>query len=185
MTEDPVKLYVVVMAILVLVLGFVAQTSYRQANEYEMAIVEAPRDAKRFRELSAVVMGLVNQLKRSELGKMDHITLVENAARNNLRGKRGINRESPRRLPGGSGKELRWKVEISRSARSGTGGPVTRNDVARFCRQVELDSRGILKVIEIKLNRFNGEGAPKAGADEEIRGDLYSGQVVVGMRVVD
>jgi hypothetical protein len=185
MTEDPVKLYVVVMAILVVVLGAVAQTSYTQASNYEMAIVQAPRDAENFRELSASVEGLIDQLKRSELGKMDHLTLVENAARKHLRGKRRIQRESPRRLRGGSGKELRWKVDISRSGRGATGGPVTRQDVASFCREVELLSRGILKTIEIQLHRYNGEGAPKAGADEEIRGDLYSGHVVVGMRVVE
>jgi hypothetical protein len=185
MTEDPVKLYVVVMAILVAVLGWVAHTSYDQATAFAQAIEDAPRDAKKFRELSGSVQGLVNQLKRSKLAGMDHITLVENAATTHLRGKRRINREPPRRLKGQSGKELRWKVEISRSGRGAGGGPVSRNNVARFCRQVELDSRGILKVIEIELRRYHGEGGTKAGAKQEIRDDLYTGQIVVGMRVVD
>ncbi|MHC4451208.1 MAG: hypothetical protein ACYS0E_13900 [Planctomycetota bacterium] len=168
MTEDPVKLYVVVMAILVAVLGWVAHTSYDQATAFEQAIEDAPNDAKKFRELSGSVQGLVNQLKRSKLAGMDHITLVENAATTHL-----------------PGKELRWKVEISRSGRGAGGGPVSRNNVARFCRQVELDSRGILKVIEIELRRYHGEGGTKAGAKQEIRDDLYTGQIVVGMRVVD
>jgi len=184
-TEDPVKLYVVVMAILVAVLGFVAKTSYKQASAFEQAIAQAPADAERFRELSASVTGLINQLKRSKLAGMDHITLVENAANQNLRGKRPINRENPRRLKGQSGKELRWKVEIARAVRGGVGGPVSRNDVAKFCRQVELDSRGILKVIEVELRRYHGEGTTKSGASEEIRDDVYTGSVVVGMRVVD
>ncbi|MHC4937399.1 MAG: hypothetical protein ACYTHK_00335 [Planctomycetota bacterium] len=185
MTEDPVKLYVVVMAILVAVLGWVAHTSYDQASAFETAIQQAPNDAEKFRELSGSVQGLINQLKRSKLAGMDHITLVENAATTHLRGKRGIKRESPRRLKGQTGKELRWKVDISRKSRGGAGGPVSRNDVARFCRQVELDSRGILKVIEIDLRRYHGEGGSKAGSKAEIRDDLYTGFVVVGMRVVD
>ena len=37
MTEDPVKLYVVVMTILLAVLGFVAYTSYQEAEAYEAA----------------------------------------------------------------------------------------------------------------------------------------------------
>ena len=67
MTEDPVKLYVVVMAILVGVLGFVANTSYKQASAFEQAIAEAPQEAEKFREISASVTGLINQLKRSKL----------------------------------------------------------------------------------------------------------------------
>jgi len=185
MTEDPVKLYVVVMAILVCVLGWVAKESYDQASAYATAIDTAERDAKTFRQRATSVTTLINQLSASKLKDLDHITLVENAARTNLRGQRRINRESPRRLKGQSGKELRWKVEIARAARGGTGGPVSRNDVAKFCRQVELDSRGILKVIEIELRRYHGEGTTKAGATEEIRDDVYTGSVVVGMRVVD
>jgi len=183
MTEDPVKLYVVVMAILVGVLGWVAKTSYDQAHAYEMAIESAPRDAKKFRESATRVTTLVNQLSASKLKNLDHITLVENAARAHLGGKPAVTNERPQRIPP-KGKELRWKVAVTRSSRGGTK-PVTRNQIASFCRQVELDSRGILKVIEISMNRTQSEGSPPVGAPSEIRDDRYTTTVVVGMRVVD
>jgi len=153
MTDDPVKLYVIVMAILVGVLGWVANASYNQAHDYETAIAAAPRDAKRFRELAERVTSLA------------------------------VTNERPQRV-GGKGKELRWKVSVTRTSRGGTK-PVTRNQIARFCRQVELDSRGILKVIEIKMNRTQSEGSPPVGSPTEIRNDRYTTTIVVGMRVID
>ena len=180
MTEDPVKLYVVVMGILVLVLGYVALTSYEQANAFEQAIDDAPRDAEKFRDLSASVTGLINQLKRSKLAEVSYIALVESAANQHLRGNRRV-RTDESRIRGQSGKELRWKVDINRSS----GGAVSRNDVAKFCRQVELDSRGILKVIEVELHRHHGQNSPKPGVMEQITNDSYTGSVVVGMRVVE
>ena len=131
------------------------------------------------------VTGLIKQLKLSKLAGMDHITLVETAATTHLRGERRIQREAPRRLKGQGGKELRWKVEINRAKRGGGGGPVGRDEIARFGRQVELDSRGILKVIDIDLRRAHGEGTTKPGTKAEIRDDKYTGFIVVGMRVVD
>ena len=184
MTDDPVKLYVLVMAILIGVVGYIANTSYKQATAFEQAISDAPADAKNFRKRAANVTGLIRQLKQSKLANMDHITLVEQAAQSHLRGKRRLSKETPKKIPNQRGKELRWKVDISRSS-SGGGGPVSRNEVARFCRQVELDSRGILKVIEIELRRYTGQDGAKIGADVEIRDDRYAGHVIVGMRVVD
>jgi len=180
MTEDPVKLYVVVMAILVIVLGAVANMSYTDASNFEQAIESAPQDAERFRALSASVTGLINQLKRSKLAEVSYIALVENAANQNLRGNRRV-RTDEGRIRGQPGKEMRWKVDINRSS----GGPVSRTDVAKFCRQVELDSRGILKVIEVELRRHHGQDSPKPGAMEQITNDRYTGSVVVGMRVVE
>ncbi|MEM8885315.1 MAG: hypothetical protein AAGD14_14700 [Planctomycetota bacterium] len=184
MTEDPVKLYVVVMAILVGVLGYVANTSYKQANAFEQAIEQAPQDAKKFRELSANVMGLIKQLESSKLAKMNHTQLIENASEVKLRGKRPLNRDQ-RRVKGTNAKELTWKVAIQRGRRGSGAGPVTRMDVANFGRQVELESRGILKVIEIELRRSVGGSDVKVGDDVEIRDEKYTGNVVVGMRVVD
>jgi hypothetical protein len=184
MTDDPVKLYVLVMAILIGVVGYIANTSYKQATAFEQAITDSPTDAKRFRERAASVTGLIRQLKQSKLADMDHITLVETAAQAHLRGKRRLSKETPKKIPNQKGKELRWKVDISRSS-TGGGGPVSRNEVARFCRQVELDSRGILKVIEIELRRYTGQSGNKIGSDVEIRDDKYAGHVIVGMRVVD
>ena len=183
MTEDPVKLYVVVMAILVCVLGWVAKESYDQASAYEMAIANSERDAKIFRQRATGVTTLINQLSASKLKDLDHITLVENAARAHLGGTPAVTNERPTRIPP-KGKELRWKVAVTRSSRGGTK-PVTRDQIAKFCRQVELDSRGILKVIEITMNRTQSEGSPPVGAAAEIRDDRYTCSIVVGMRVVD
>jgi hypothetical protein len=184
MTDDPVKLYVLVMAILIGVVGYIANTSYEQASAFEQAIDDSPADAKRFRQRAASVSGLIGQLKRSKLANMDHLTLVETAATAHLRGKRRVQKEGSKKIPNQKGKELRWKVDISRSSRGG-GGPVSRNELARFCRQVELDSRGILKVIEIELRRSAGSDGSKPGAEVELRDERYTGHVVVGMRVVD
>ena len=183
MTEDPVKLYVVVMGILVCVLGWVASESYDQSSAYATAIETAPREAKKFRTRATRVTMLINQLSASKLKDLDHITLVENAARAHLGGKPAVTNERPQRIPP-KGKELRWKVAVTRSSRGGTR-PVTRDQIAKFCRQVELDSRGILKVIEISMNRTQSEGSPPVGSPTEIRDDRYTTSVVVGMRVVD
>ncbi|MHC4953161.1 MAG: hypothetical protein ACYTGZ_04670 [Planctomycetota bacterium] len=183
MTEDPVKLYVVVMGILVAVLGFVAKTSYNQAAAYEHAITEAPRQAKMIREQSARVTSLINQLAHSKLKDLDHIQLVENAARTHLGGRPSITPERPQRIPP-RGKELRWKVVVSRGSRGGTT-PVTRDKIAHFCQQVERDSRGILKVIEVQIRREQGEKSVPVGAPQEIRGERYTTTIVVGMRVVE
>jgi hypothetical protein len=183
MTDDPVKLYVVVMAILVGVLGWVAKTSYDQASDYKAAIASAPEDARKFTELASRVSALVKQLTSSKLKDLDHVTLIENAARAHLGGTPPVKSERPQRIPP-KGQELRWTVTVTRSSTGGTN-PVTRNQIARFCRQVELDSQGILKVIEIVMNRTQSEGSPAVGAPAEIRDDRYTTTLVVGMRVVD
>jgi len=183
MTEDPVKLYVVVMAILVAVLGWVANTSYKQAAAYDFAITDAPRQAKKFRKQAETVNGLVIQLGASKLKGSSYINLVETAARSHLGGRPAVTEERPQRIPP-KGKEMRWKIVVSRGSRAGTQ-PVTRNQMARFCRAVELDSRGILKVIEIKMNRAQSDKSVPVGADREIRDERYTCTIVVGMRVVD
>ena len=61
MTEDPVKLYVIVMAILLCVLGYVAWDSYQQAYAFEAAIDRAPREAEQMQDLVAEVKALVKQ----------------------------------------------------------------------------------------------------------------------------
>ena len=62
---------------------------------------------------------------------------------------------------------------------------MTRTQLANFCREGGLDSRGILKVIEISMNRTQSEGSPPVGSPAEIRDDRYTCSIVVGMRVVD
>ena len=183
MTEDPVKLYVVVMAILVAVLGWVAKTSYEQAAAYSHAIVDAPKQAKKFSERAERVNELIAQLSTSKLKGSSYLQLVDNAARTHLGGRPTITPERPQSIPP-RGKEMRWKVVVSKGSRGGTQ-PVTRNQIARFCRAVELDSRGILKVIEIMMRRDNSENSVPVGADQEIRNERYTCTLVVGMRVID
>ena len=183
MTEDPVKLYVVVMAILVAVLGWVANTSYKQAAAYDHAIADAPKQAEKLRDQAESVNGLVVQLGASKLKGSSHINLIETAARSHLGGRPAVTEERPQRIPP-KGREMRWKIVVSKGSRGGTQ-PVTRNQIARFCRAVELDSRGILKVIEIQMRRDQSDKSVPVGADQEIRDERYTCTIVVGMRVVE
>ena len=179
MTDDPIKLYVVVMAILVCVLGWVAHTSYQQAAAIEQAIADAPNDAKRLRDYAGVVDALCRQLSSDKLDR-GFGTLIENAANANRIANSGFGDDPDVKLPGRV-KEKRWKFQFRRSGRS---KPLTRDEVARFCRQVELDSRGILKTIEIYLRRHQGAGGVQIGG-EEIVNDSYTGHVIFGLRVLD
>ena len=77
MTEDPVKLYVIVMAILLCVLSYVAIDSWKQANAFEAALDRAPREAEKMRQLASEVKGLVEQLQRSGLREGGERVLVE------------------------------------------------------------------------------------------------------------
>ncbi len=67
MSDDPVKLYVVLMTILLAILVFVAVTSYNQAQAYERALELAPEQSQMIRELSGEVTQLTTQLKSSDL----------------------------------------------------------------------------------------------------------------------
>jgi len=78
MTEDPVKLYVVVMAILLCVLGFVAYTSNKEANNYQTAIDQADRHAKDLKKTASEVQLLTSQLGQSKL-KKSFLTLIPEA----------------------------------------------------------------------------------------------------------
>ncbi len=181
MTEDPIKLYVVVMSILVAVLGWVAQTSWKQASAFEQAVEQAPGHAKSISQLTAEVDRLCEQLSKSKLRTARHKTLIEDAVRDNGIDVAGLGEEPNPKPIGSKGLERRFFVEIRRS---GTSRPVTRERVARFCRQVEQDSRGILKTIEIRLTRDSSADGVPAGRDGTIVDDTYTGTIVFGLRVV-
>ena len=77
MTEDPVKLYVIVMAILLCVLSYVAYDSWQQASAYEAAINRAPREAEQMKALASEVKALVEQIAKSELRDGGEKVLIE------------------------------------------------------------------------------------------------------------
>jgi len=179
-TDDPVKLYVVVMAILLCVLGVVAYTSYNQAAAYEIALERAPRHAADLRDLAGNVQMLCNQLKRSKLSQ-GYLTLIESAVNYNRLTAASIGEESREKRIGARGKERRFRVEFRRTSPS---RPLTREELAKFCRTVELDSQNILKTIEIHLSRHAGAGGIAAGKEDEVVGDTYTGTIIFGLRVV-
>ena len=180
MTDDPIKLFVVVMSILLCVLGFVAYASYNQANDFERALQQAPDHAKQLRELAADVQMLCDQLKDSSLGK-GHATLISDAAKYNRIKLSSLGEEARPKKIGTRGRERRFKVEINRS---GGGRYLTREEIAKFCRTVENDSRNILKTIELTLKRDTSLKGIPAGTVEEVINDKYSATIVFGLRVI-
>lgn len=180
MTEDPVKLYVVVMAILLCVLAFVAITSHNEAAAYERAIDRAKTYDKQMKEAAADVKALCGQLSGSRLTR-GFTSLIEEAANDNgVKFSRLYEGKSVRL--GSRGKERRWVVKVTQS---GASRPLTRETLARFCQAVERYSQGILKTIEIRLNRVTGPGVPAPGKEDKVVNDLYRGDLIFGLRVVD
>jgi hypothetical protein len=179
MTEDPVKLYVVVMAILLLVLAFVAYTSYSEAAAFEHSIEMAPGQAKRLKEYAAEVQALCNQLG-TKRWKKGELSLIEEASKDNRLpyAKLGPLRIERKRTY----KERRFPFEFRRSGR---GRTFTREEIARLCRTVESYSQNILRTIEVQLYRVSEPGSPAPGKEDKVVGDLYRGKLIFGMRVVD
>lgn len=181
MTEDPVKLYVIVMCILLCVLGYVAVSSYADAQAYEEALLRAPQEAKQMKELSTEVQALIDQLDKSDLERGKR-TLIDNVARRLNIVHSDFDQSDGRIGRGIKGKEERYKYSFG-SGR--TSPPLTRDRIAQFCQAVERDSRGILKTIEVRINRVTGQGVDDPGKAEIVTGDAYKGYVVFGLRVVD
>jgi len=181
MTEDPVKLYVVVMAILLGVLCWVAWSSYQDAAAYEQALESADSDAKRLRRYASEVQTLCDQLGRSGLGQGPR-TLIARAA--NLCGIRAssIGGGETKRISGTRrGQEIRFQVTFG-----GRGSPaLDRKTIAKFCQAVERDSQGIYRTIEIQLTREQGRDAPAPGTVERVEDDRYRGKIVFGKRYVE
>jgi len=180
MTDDPVKLFVVVMTILLGVLGFVAYASYNQAAAYERAVTQASGDATDLKKDAAEVQSLCEQIGKG-IGK-GYRGLIQRAAQFNnvtLSNNRTL-RDKP--VPGGRGMEKRFQVQVTRGR---TTGPINRDQIAKFCRMVEADSRGILKTIELKLIRATGRGQGKAGTEDRVTDDVYTVTIIFGLRVVN
>lgn len=180
MTEDPLKLFVIVMAILLVVLGFVAYNLYDVAGQYEAAVRSAPGDAKRLREYASDILSLCKQLKQSKLDK-GYLTLIERAARYHRIKLSSYKGQGEKTIPGGRGKEKRFKVEVTRGRNV---SPLTREQIAKFCQTVERDSKGILKTIELTLRRVIGREAGKVGTEDKVTNDTYTFTIIFGLRVV-
>lgn len=179
MTEDPVKLYVVVMSILLGVLAFVAYRSYDEAAAFEAAIERAPREAKALKEYASDVNSLCDQLSRSKL-RQGETTLIEQAANRLGIDPSAVGPDSDRRL-GRRGKQQRWVFQFG----SGTSKPLTRQRIAQLCQTVELDSQQVLKTIEIELFRITGKDVPDPGREESVTNDVYRGRIIFGKNTVE
>jgi hypothetical protein len=182
MTEDPVKLYVIVMAILLCVLSYVAYDSYKQAAAFEAAINRAPREAEQMKQLASEVKALVDQIAKSELRDGGEKVLIERVEKtmNMTRSQYGSDTVPIGR--GIKGKEKRFTYDYG----GGRGSPpLRRNEVAKFCESVERASGGIVKTIELVLRRATGDGAPEVGKTEKVTDDRYKAKIVFGLRVVD
>lgn len=179
MTEDPVKLYVVVMAILLCVLGFVAWSSWEDAAAFEAAIDRAPREAKVLKDYASDVNSLCDQLSRSKL-RQGEVTLIEQAANRLGIDASSVGPDSDKRL-GRRGKQQRWLFSFG----TGTSKPLTRQRVAQLCQTVELDSQSVLKTIEIELFRITGKDVPDPGKEESVTNDVYRGRIIFGKNTVE
>jgi len=183
MTEDPVKLYVLVMAILLAVLGFVTISSYNQAAAFEAALARAPRDAENLREFAADVNLFCEQLKGSKLGgAKSPLGLIEELARNKGFRPTGLRQDPRLKTISGNVKERRYVVELTRA--QGTE-PLPRAQVGEFCRDVELYSNGLLKTIEVLLVRATGPKTLDVGKHEDVTGDTYTFEIVFGNRIIE
>lgn len=183
MTEDPVKLYVIVMAILLCVLSYVAIDSWKQANAFEAAIDRAPKEAEQMRQLAADVKALVEQLSKSGLKDGGERVLVERVQRSMGIVHSGFDTDPAPIGRGVKGREKRVKIDFGGGR---TSPALSRQTVVKFCEAVERDSSGIVKTIEIRLNRASGEGVPDPGKEDgKVTGDKYKGTIVFGLRVVE
>lgn len=180
MTEDPIKLYVVVMSILLAVLGVVTFATWQQTSALETALERVDSDAQRIREYSRDVQKLVDQLTRAQLSRGPR-TLIENAARN-----LGIAftklSEDPSKRIGTTGVEERYRFDFSGGRDSQA---LTRQQIAKFCQSVEMNSQGILKTIEIDITRSRSQGAGAAGTEERVLDDRWTGKIIFGLRKVE
>ena len=179
MTEDPVKLYVVVMAILLCVLAFVAYSSYQDAAAFEAAIERAPREAKVLKEYASEVNRLCDQLSRSKL-RQGEVTLIEQAANRLGVASSSIGPAGEKRL-GRRGKQQRWHFNFG----TGASKPLTRERLARLCQAVELDSHGVLKTLEIEMFRITGKDVPDPGKEDLVTTDVYRGSIIFGKNTVE
>jgi hypothetical protein len=183
MTEDPVKLYVIVMAILLCVLSYVAYDSWKQASAFEAAIERAPKEAEQMRQLASDVKALVEQLAKSGLKDGGERVLVERVQKSMGIVHSGFDTDPAQIGRGVRGREKRVKIDFGGGR---TSPALSRQQVVKFCEAVERDSSGIVKTIEIQLNRATGEGLPDPGKEDgKVTGDKYKGTIVFGLRVVE
>ncbi|HEX5137594.1 MAG TPA: hypothetical protein VFY93_11510 [Planctomycetota bacterium] len=182
MTEDPVKLYVIVMGILLLVLSYVAYDSWAQASAYEEAIARAPREADQMKQLASEVKGLVDQIAKSELRDGGERVLIERVEKTMNLSRSRYTSDTVNLGRGVKGHERRFTYEYGQGKAS---PPMRRGEVVRFCESVERASGGIVKTIELHLRRATGQDQQDPGKTEKVTDDQYKAEIVFGLRVVD
>ena len=180
MFEDPVKLYVVVMTVLLLVLGAVAFRSYNETRDYEMALERAPTEAKQLRKYGAEVNRLITQLGRSKIGEGE-VTLVSRAAKRLGIRTSGIQKKTNSIRGRASAQEKTVVVTFGSGSDS---NPLPRKKIAEFCQAVEVTSQRILKTMELDLTRVTGKGLTDPGKAERVNDDVYRGRIIFGTRVI-
>ena len=159
MTEDPLKLFVVVMAILVCVVVVVAYSSYDRANDFQTALDRSHTDAKTIRELSTKVSAICRRIKTGQL-EGGYLTFIGSQMRRHGIGYTSFGKQKSAKNVGPRLQEHRYFIEFYRGKKS---QPLRRDQIAAFCRDVERKSQGLLKTIEIELTRSTaGPGASRA-----------------------
>jgi len=181
MTEDPIKLYVVVMGILLAVLGIVTFTTWQQAGALETALDRVGSDAKNIQTYAEEVQKLTDQLTKAKIGQGGPRALIENAARS-----LGIAftklGEDPFKRIGNTGIEERYRFDFTGGR---DGQALTRQQIAKFCQAVEYNSQGLLKTLEIDITRSRNQGAGAAGTAERVLDDRWTGKIIFGRRRVE
>ncbi len=179
MTEDPLKLFVVVMAVLLCVLAVVAVTAYDTADSYRTALDRAQSDAKEFSELASSVKKILDRVSKGEL-KGGYLPFIQTQERRHNISHSKFGKEPRPKSVGPRLEEHRFFVDFYRTRAT---KPLRRDQIARFCRDVERNSRGLLKTLEIRLTRVGtGAGAIPPGREDQVRDDTYTGRVVFGFR---
>jgi len=181
-TEDPVKLYVIVMGILLLVLSYVAYDSWAQASAYEAAINRAPRESEQMKQIASEVKALVDQIAKSELRDGGEKVLIERVEKTMNLSRARYTSDTVNLGRGVKGNERRFVYEYGQGKGS---PPLRRGEVVRFCEAVERASGGIVRTIELNLRRASGEGEQDPGKTEKVTDDRYKAEIVFGLRVVD
>ena len=178
MTDDPVKLFVAVMGLLLAVLSWVCFESYKKADAYEQALQSADKDAEKIRELGSRVQSMCDTISKGKI-ESGYLPFIESEmSRFQIKSaKRG---EEPRpKSVGARLEEHRFYVEFYRSR---TSQSLRRDKIGQFCYAVEKDSDGLLKTIELRLTRSTPQGVLAPGLADEVRDDTYTGRIVFGYR---
>ncbi|MEE8104724.1 MAG: hypothetical protein V3T86_04220 [Planctomycetota bacterium] len=178
MTDDPVKLFVAVMGLLLAVLSWVCYESYRKADAFERALQSADKDSETIRELGSRVQSMCDTITKGKI-ESGYLPFIESEMnRFQIKSSKRGQEARPKSI-GARLEEHRFFVEFFRTRDSSA---LRRDKIGEFCSHVERDSHGLLKTIELRLTRSTPKGAPAPGHSDEVRDDTYTGRIVFGYR---